>query len=374
VPVAASPITARAPAKVNLQLAVGPLRADGYHDLVSVFHAVGLHDEVTATPAERFKITVSGDLAGGAIPTDQGNLAAAAVIALAAATGYQGRRPGRLSTATSAVPASDRGGGPGRRAAADRAGPVRDSSAGRRAGSKRGSVRDRTVGLGRSAVPGVHLHIHKGIPIAGGMAGGSADAAAALVACNELWGTNLGRNELVEIAAGIGADVPFALVGGTAIGIVRGDQLTPALVRGTYHWVFALADEGMSTPAVYAESDRIRERAAVSPVPPQAAEELMIALRNGDPAALGKALSNDLEPAALALRPQLRLTLRTGLEHGALGGIVSGSGPTCAFLVADAERALDLAVTLSAAGVCRTVRRATGPVQGARIVVPEPSQ
>jgi 4-diphosphocytidyl-2-C-methyl-D-erythritol kinase len=296
------------------------------------------------------------------------------VIALAATTGFQGRRQGRLSTATSAVPASDRGGGPGRRAAPDRAGPVRDSSSDRRAGSKRGSVRDRTVGLGRSAVPGVHLHIHKGIPIAGGMAGGSADAAAALVACNELWGTNLGRNELVEIAAGIGADVPFALVGGTAIGIDRGDQLTPALVRGTYHWVFALADEGMSTPAVYAECDRIRERAAVSPVPPQAAEELMIALRNGDPAALGKALSNDLEPAALALRPQLRLTLRTGLEHGALGGIVSGSGPTCAFLVADAERALDLAVTLSAAGVCRTVRRATGPVQGARIVVPEPSR
>lgn len=317
-PVAASSITARAPAKVNLQLAVGPLRADGYHDLVTVFHAVGLYDEVTATPAERFKITVSGDLAGGAVPTDRSNLAAAAAIALAAAT--------------------------------------------------------RAVRPSRGAAPGVHLHIRKGIPIAAGMAGGSADAAATLVACNELWGTNLGRNELAEIAAAIGADVPFALVGGTAVGIGRGDQLTPALVRGTYHWVFALAEEGMSTPAVYAESDRIRERAAISPAAPDTAEELMIALRNGDPAALGKALSNDLEAAALALRPQLRLTLQTGLEHGALGGIVSGSGPTCAFLVADAEGALDLAVTLSAAGVCRTVRRATGPVQGARIVVPELSR
>jgi 4-diphosphocytidyl-2-C-methyl-D-erythritol kinase len=356
VPVAASPITARAPAKVNLQLAVGPLRADGYHDLVNVFHAVGLYDEVTATPAERFKITVSGDLAGGVVPTDRTNLAATAAIALAAATGYRGGHPARLAAATSVGPALDR------------------DSPSDRTGAGRRPVEDRVASSGRSAAPGVHLHIRKGIPIAGGMAGGSADAAAALVACNDLWGTNVGRNELVEIAAGIGADVPFALVGGTAVGIGRGDQLTPALVRGTYHWVFALADEGMSTPAVYAECDRIRERAAVPLSVPQAAEELMIALRNGDPAALGNALSNDLEQAALALRPQLRLTLQTGLEHGALGGIVSGSGPTCAFLVADAERALDLAVTLSAAGVCRTVRRATGPVQGARIVVPEPSR
>jgi len=356
VPVAASSITVRAPAKVNLQLAVGPLRADGYHDLINVFHAVGLYDEVTATPAERFKITVSGDLAGGAVPGDQTNLAAVAAIVLAAATGYRGghaRRP-RVSSAARAAS--------GRR-------PVRDSA--RRTGS--GQDQEPGGGPHPGAVPGVHLHLRKGIPIAGGMAGGSADAAATLVACNELWGTNLSRNDLVEIAAEIGADVPFALVGGAAVGIGRGDQLTPALVRGTYHWVFALADEGMSTPAVYAECDRIRERDAVAVAVPQTAEDLMIALRNGDLAALGKALTNDLEPAALALRPQLRLTLQTGLEHGALGGIVSGSGPTCAFLVADAEHALDLAVTLSAAGVCRTVRRAIGPVQGARIVVPEPS-
>lgn len=355
VPVAASSITVRAPAKVNLQLAVGPLRADGYHDLVNVFHAVGLYDEVTATPAEHFKITVSGDLAGGAVPTDRTNLAALAAIALAAATGYRDGRADRPGVASPALAPSARR-------------SVRDSARGL------GQDQDQERGSGShlGAAPGVHLHIRKGIPIAGGMAGGSADAAAALVACNELWRTNLDRNELVEIAAGIGADVPFALVGGTAVGIGRGDQLTPALVRGTYHWVFALADDGMSTSAVYAECDRIREHDTVTPAP-QAAQDLMIALRNGDTAALGKALTNDLEPAALALRPQLRLTLQTGLEHGALGGIVSGSGPTCAFLVADAEQALDLAVTLSAAGVCRTVRRVTGPVQGARIVDPEPS-
>lgn len=377
-PVAAPSITARAPAKVNLQLAVGPLRPDGYHDLVNVFHAVGLYDEVTATPAERFKITISGDLAGGAVPTDRTNLAAAAAIALAAATGLGGGQAGHLHEAGPADAAADRA---SRRAGSRRPGndpaaghPAKGRPAHARTGRDgAGGVRPavRATGSGRTAVPGVHLHIRKGIPIAGGMAGGSADAAATLIACNELWGTNLGRTELLELAAEIGADVPFALLGGTAVGLGRGDQLTPALVRGTYHWVFALADQGMSTPAVYAECDRIRQRAGTSIPTPQAAEELMIALRNGDPAALGQALTNDLEPAALALRPQLRLTLETGLDHGALGGLVSGSGPTCAFLVADAEHALDLAVTLSATGVCRTVRRATGPVPGARVVAPE---
>jgi 4-diphosphocytidyl-2-C-methyl-D-erythritol kinase len=348
VPGAVPSITVRAPAKVNLQLTVGAPRADGYHDLVNVFHAVGLYDEVTATPADRFKITVSGDLAGGKVPTDRTNLAAAAAIALAAATGY---RTGNSRNADKPTAGRTSIGHP-----------------------VKGRQVVRATGTGRAPAPGVHLHIRKAIPVAGGMAGGSADAAATLVACNELWGTNLGRTDLLQIAAELGADVPFALLGGTAVGVGRGDQLTPALVRGTYYWVFALADQGMSTAAVYAECDRIRERMGAPAPSPQAAEELMIALRNGDPAALGKALTNDLEPAALALRPQLRLSLETGLEHGALGGIVSGSGPTCAFLVADAERALDLAVTLSAAGVCRTVRRATGPAPGARVVAPERSR
>ncbi|MCI0687001.1 MAG: 4-(cytidine 5'-diphospho)-2-C-methyl-D-erythritol kinase [Sporichthyaceae bacterium] len=309
---AAPSITVRAPAKVNLQLAVGPAGGDGYHELVSVFHAVSLFDEVTATAADEISVTVSGESAAE-VPTDQSNLAARAAAALAAA-----------SPAAAADPAL-----------------------------------------------GVALHIRKGIPVAGGMAGGSADAAAALVACNELWGLNLGRAALVEIAADLGADVPFALLGGTAVGVGRGDRLTPALVRGTYHWVFALAEDGLSTPAVYAEYDRLRDQAGTSEPAPQASDDLMIALRNGDPKALGKALTNDLEPAAVGLRPHLRLTLQTGLEHGALGGIVCGSGPTCAFLVTDAERALDLAVTLSAAGVCRTVRRATGPVPGPKVFVPE---
>jgi 4-diphosphocytidyl-2-C-methyl-D-erythritol kinase len=298
-------VTVRVPAKVNLQLGVGPLEPDGYHGLVTVFHAVSVFDEVVAEPADEFALTVEGDSASQ-VPVDAGNLAARAAYSLAAHAGMD---------------------------------------------------------------PAVRLHVRKRIPIAGGMAGGSADAAAALVACDALWGTGLGRSELLDLAAGLGADVPFALVGGTAVGTGRGQHLMPVLSRGEFHWVFALAEGGLSTPSVYAECDRLRQRAGVDPVPPPAVDQrLMAALRAGDAVALGKALSNDLETAALSLRPQLRVTLEAGLEQGALGALVSGSGPTCAFLVRDGESALDLAVMLSATGLCRSVRRAVGPVPGARVV------
>lgn len=313
-------VTVRAPAKVNLQLAVGPRREDGYHDLVNVFHAVSVFDEVTATPATALRITVEGE-AAAAVPTGETNLAAAAARALAAVTQTGG-----------AVPAG-----------------------GRRVGQ-----------------PRIHLHIKKGIPVAGGMAGGSADAAAALLACDAVWQTGLwdsrrGRDTIMEVAADLGADVPFALVGGTAVGVGKGDRLSNALVRGTYHWVFALADGGLSTPAVYTECDRLRGDPADVPKP-MASPALMSALAAGDPVALGSALSNDLQQAAIRLRPQLRRTLDAGREHGALGAIVSGSGPTCAFLAADVEHMYDIAVALSAMGVCRAVRTATGPALGARIV------
>jgi 4-diphosphocytidyl-2-C-methyl-D-erythritol kinase len=295
-------VTVRVPAKVNLQLSVGAPRPDGYHDLVSVFHAVSLYDEVTVSEAGELRVTVEGDSAEQ-VPRDGANLAARAAKALADRVGIE---------------------------------------------------------------PDVHLHIRKGIPVAGGMAGGSADAAGALVACDLLWNTALARDELLELAAELGSDVPFPLVGGTAIGLGRGELLTPALARGEFHWVFALADAGLSTRAVYAECDRLR---AQSDIPrPRVSEGLMAALRSGDPAALGRALSNDLQRAAVSLRPQLRLALDIGEEYGALGSLVSGSGPTCAFLVRGPESALDLAVALSAAGVCRSVRRAHGPVPGVRVV------
>ena len=214
--------------------------------------------------------------------------------------------------------------------------------------------------------PGVRLAITKQVPVAGGLAGGSADAAAALVACDALWQTGLGRATLLEIAATLGSDVPFAVAGGTAIGTGRGDQITATLVRGQSHWVLAIADKGLGTAEVYAQLDRLR---AGHEVPaPRVDLPVTAALAAGDQVALGRALVNELEPASLALRPALRKTLSAGHEAGALGGLVSGSGPTCAFLARDAEHALDLAVALSATGVCRTVKRVRGPVPGAQII------
>jgi 4-diphosphocytidyl-2-C-methyl-D-erythritol kinase len=301
-------VTVRVPAKLNLQLAVGPPRADGYHHLVTVFHAVSLFDQVTVEPAGRDGVTVTGEGADR-VPADHDNLAFRAVVALRAA------------------------------------------------------VRD-----GGSGTTGVQVTISKRIPVAAGLAGGSADAAAALMACNELWATGLTQQQLCEIGATVGSDVAFALLGGTAVGRGRGEQLTPALVPATqYHWVLAFADGQLSTPEVYATLDRLRT------APGRAAEPgldapLMSALRAGDAKLVGSRLSNDLQPAAVALFPALRKTLTAGLELGALGALVAGSGPTCAFLAANAERALDLAVALSGAGVCRSVARVSGPTPGAAVV------
>jgi 4-diphosphocytidyl-2-C-methyl-D-erythritol kinase len=221
-----------------------------------------------------------------------------------------------------------------------------------------------------AAAPAVRVAIAKKIPVAGGMAGGSADAAAALVACDELWGTGLSHAELSEVAAQVGSDVAFALLGGTAVGRGRGEQLTPALVApASYHWVLAFASGHLSTPLVYKTLDAQRE-GRTGPAP-ELSHELMGALRAGDPLRLGQALSNDLQAPALALFPALRKTLAAGREAGALGALVSGSGPTCLFLARDAGHATDLAIQLSGAGVCRTVARASGPASGATVISAE---
>jgi 4-diphosphocytidyl-2-C-methyl-D-erythritol kinase len=315
-------VTARVPAKVNLQLAVGPPRADGYHDLVTVFHAVSLFDQVTVKPAARDAVTVTGEDAGR-VPAGQDNLALRAVAALRAA-----------------------------------------------------------VPDGGTGTPGVQVTIAKRIPVAAGLAGGSADAAAALIACNELWATGLTQRQLCEVGATVGSDVAFALLGGTAVGRGRGEQLTPALVPATqYHWVLAFADGQLATPEVFTALDRLRGERGDGQSPraggprgvgpremAQLDAALMSALRAGDARQLGSRLSNDLQPAAVSLFPALRKTLAAGLELGALGALVAGSGPTCVFLAANAERALDLAVAMSGAGVCRSVARVTGPAPGAAVV------
>jgi 4-diphosphocytidyl-2-C-methyl-D-erythritol kinase len=218
---------------------------------------------------------------------------------------------------------------------------------------------------------GVRLEITKRVPIAGGMGGGSADAAASLLACDALWGTDLGREELLALAARLGADVPFALTGGTAIGTGRGDQLSPALAKGQFHWVLVLADYGMSTPQVYDELDRHRERHALDIFPaspsPFVDAGVLQALRAGDPHMLAETLHNDLQAPALHLSPSLASVLELGERNGALAGIVSGSGPTIAFLAADLDSAISLQIALSAGRL--HVLRVTGPVPGARLLV-----
>lgn len=295
-------VTVRAPAKVNLVLAVGSVRPDGYHELATVFHAISLYDEVVAHPDDEITVTTEG-VQADRVPAGESNLAAQAAIVLAEYTGIRA---------------------------------------------------------------GVRLQIHKRIPVAGGLAGGSADAAAALVACDALWETGMGRPELATLAARLGSDVPFGLVGGTALGDGRGEQLTPVIVGGTFHWVIALAGTGLSTPHVYAELDRQRTGDRVRS--PEVGHGVLTALRAGDAEELAASVHNDLQEAACALEPSLRTTLATGLEHGALAAMVSGSGPTCVFLARDADDAAKIASTLAAAEVCGDVLQASGPVSGARVV------
>jgi 4-diphosphocytidyl-2-C-methyl-D-erythritol kinase len=298
-------VTARVPAKVNLQLSVGPLGNDGFHEVTTVFQAISLFDDVTVASTEvkdGIKISISGQTSNG-VPVDNSNLAVKAA---------------QLMIKNYDLP--------------------KDLS----------------------------IKLKKEIPVAGGMAGGSADAAGVIVGLDSLFELGLSRDEMESVGSKIGSDVPFSICGGVAIGTGRGDQITPALAKGNYNWVLALSGQGLSTPAVYQECDRLREGLSIAP--PVVSEQLMQALRAGDAKALGKALTNELQPAACSLRPALRLVLDVGIDYGALGGIVSGSGPTVAFLVSDDDHAMDLTVALSSSGVVSTVVRANGPAHGARII------
>lgn len=302
-------VTVRVPGKVNLYLEVGDRRADGYHELATVFHAVSLLDEVTVSTSDVLTLEVAGEGADS-LPTDERNLAWRAAELMAEHVGR---------------------------------------------------------------APDVAISIDKTIPVAGGMAGGSADAAAVLVAMNELWELGVPRRDLHTLAAQLGSDVPFALHGGTALGTGRGEELATVLTRNTFHWVLAFSDGGLSTATVFSEIDRLREaQERTLPARLESAEPVLAALASGDPAELAPLLGNDLQPAALTLDPSLRRTLRAGVEAGALAGVVSGSGPTCAFLCTSAGSAVDVGTELAGAGVCRTVRVASGPVHGAR-VAPSPS-
>ncbi|HQR80443.1 MAG TPA: 4-(cytidine 5'-diphospho)-2-C-methyl-D-erythritol kinase, partial [Actinomycetota bacterium] len=284
-----SAVLVETPAKINLHLGVGPVRADGYHELATVFQALDLVDELTALP-QASGIILEMDAEGERVT---------------------GRAADNLAV----------------RAA--------------RALKQRYKVKQ-----------GVRLMLSKQIPVAGGMAGGSADAAAALVACNAVWGLGCTQAELADIAAQLGSDVPFSLHGGTALGASRGEVLTPVLTTGEFVWVVAASFSTLSTPQVYATFDKMHADRAV-PMPKVPAG-LLAALRSGNPTALGHHLHNDLQPAAIRLRPELDLLLEAGRDYRALGAMVSGSGPTCVFLARNHEHGLELAVGLSTTGLCRS--------------------
>ena len=306
----------RAPGKINLFMRVGDVQPDGYHDVATAYQAVSLYEDVRAWPDDDFSVTFGGSVDTSVLPTDASNLAIRAAKLLARHVGVPG---------------------------------------------------------------GVHLQIDKHVPIAGGMGGGSADAAATLVACDALWGTALPKEELNSLAASLGAGVPFSLSGGTAIGTGRGDRLSPALATGSFHWVLAVAEFGLSTPAVYRELDRRRD-AGLEPSwrdhghgdgaaldSPTVDAAVLQALRAGDARRLAATLHNDLQSAALSLAPGLGGILELGEDNGALAGMISGSGPTVAFLVDDADSAIALQVALSAARL--TAVHVHGPVHGARVVM-----
>jgi 4-diphosphocytidyl-2-C-methyl-D-erythritol kinase len=300
-------VHAKAPGKINVFLKVGSLLPDGYHDVAIAYQAVSLYEEVRAYPADDFSVAIAGTVELSRVPMDGSNIAIRAARLLARKTGYRG---------------------------------------------------------------GAHLEISKHVPVTGGMGGGSADAAATLLACDALWGTDLPREQMLALAIELGSDVPFAFTGGTAIGTGRGDQLSPALAQGQFQWVLAVADFGLSTPAVYSELDRHRDRHSQDIFPasvqPFVDANVLQALRAGDPHQLAETLYNDLQAPALHLEPSLASVLELGEENGALAGIISGSGPTIAFLTADLDNALELQIALSAARL--NVVRVTGPVHGARLV------
>lgn len=303
-------VTVSAPAKINLCLGVGPARADGFHPLATLYQAIGLHDRVTAAHAPSsasddvsVTVTAKDRIRLDGVPLDGSNIAVRAARLLA---GHHG---------------IDRG---------------------------------------------VTLTIDKGIPVAGGMAGGSADAAATLLACDHLWALHTPREELMALAAELGSDVPFAFVGGTAIGSGRGEVVTPLMTRGEYWWVVLESPVGLSTPAVYAEFDALHAGHHVGD--PEIPDALMQALRAHDVAAVGAHLTNDLQPAALRLRPELGVALERGPLASALGAVLSGSGPSCLFLCESEAHAAVVSTGLRSAGLT-SLSCAPGPVPGARLLL-----
>lgn len=295
--------TVRAAAKINLHLGVGAPREDGFHPLDTVYQAVSLYDDLTAAEADDWSLTttVHPSLGEVELPGPGENVVDRAAELLWAAGGRPGRPYGRVE-------------------------------------------------------------VSKAIPVAGGMAGGSADAAAALVALDRLWDLQTADEVLLDLAARLGSDIPFSLVGGTARGVGRGEVVSPIDDTGAWTWVVVPDAGGLATPAVYRHWDALHPDAPAEPTP---AAPVLASLASGDPYALAAALHNDLQSAAVDLRPDLGDLIARGESEGALRGLVSGSGPTCVFLCEPGEPAHAVARAL---GAERPVLLAHGPVSGAHVV------
>lgn len=295
--------TVRAAAKINLHLGVGRVREDGFHPLDTVYQAIGLHDDLVVAPADTLSVTTQAGqhVDASGVPEGEDNIAV---------------RAARLLAVEAGVPATGR------------------------------------------------LTVRKDIPVAGGMAGGSADAAAALIAFDRLWDTQVADDTLLRLAAELGSDVPFSLIGGTARGRGRGEVVEPVTDTGTWWWVVVPTSQGLSTPAVYRHFDVLHPDA---PIAPPSAEPLIAALATGEPLRLARVLHNDLQEPAIDLRPELGALIERGEAEGALRGMVSGSGPTVVFLCDSRDGAMATAEGLSESGQ-GGVLVAAGPVAGAHVV------
>lgn len=284
-----------APGKINIFFAVGQLREDAYHDVASVYQALNLREEIEVAVADEWQVEVSGQVSAdqlASVPQNDSNLAIRAAKLIAREAGIEEPTP-------------------------------------------------------------LKIQITKNVPVAGGMGGGSADAAAALLAVDELWCTGVAGEKIWKAATELGADVPFALIGGTAIGTGKGEELQAINGVKKFHWVLVVSNDGLSTPSVYQKLDAIRAERGENIRAPRNLDvpiQLIEALQSGDAHQLAASLRNDLQEAAIAMRPELGELINLGVAAGALAGMVSGSGPTVAFLVADAPAAQAVANKLAVGG------------------------
>lgn len=326
--VGGSDVSVSAPGKVNLFLALGAARPDGYHPLNTVFAQIGLSETVTVSPMKSLA-TTAPQSASTAPVSSASSAPAQSDSALAAQTGGP-RIELALTRPDSNVPLDHTN-------LAHRAAQAVAQQAAQR-------------GL---ATPDVHILLDKAVPVAGGMAGGSADAAATLKACNEFWQVGLSLEELAHLGAQLGADVPFGLYGGVALGTGRGDLIEPLKAApGPYYWTFALQDEGLSTAAVFKHFDATVQAPPAADMPP---EQLLAALEAGDVAEVSRHIRNDLQATAIDLRPELGQLIDLAKKAGALAAMVSGSGPTVAALSSSRAVAERVALCWSLTPFCDQV-------------------